>query len=701
MSALSMLRRGLLATPALGLSAAAAQTPTATATETITVQGSTTRPHLARHVGLGALGARSAFDTPFSLSVVSAQTVQKRQAADINDIFRAEPGVQENSNGGSTASGASFRVRGLNLDWTNGYRIDGFAIPYWFIDLPTANFGQFQLVRGASAFLYGFGAPGAVLDFQLKKPVDAPLLALEAGYRSDAVFRQSIDAGGPIGAGRVDTRFVAFNEVGNQVNGSYLHTVSLNGGFDARLTDKLHWHADAFWLSTLQAGMVNGVTVVPTLTRLTPISGRAELGAADSWKRNDLKHINTGFDLELGGGWHAELAYAYTHLDERFPSNAITFLDDRGDYLNRPFQMTRVFTYHQVRQTVSGHVMTGALHHDIVGGATWLYQLFDADANATYYRPYDYGNIHVARPVNTNAHAYNPRLYHYIDYTQISPFLSDSISWRRFSLLAGARYTDYRENDYATDGSGRRTAARRNHPLTPVVSLSWRPEQTVNIYFSFVQAMQSGTQAAATARNAYEVFAPMRSAQYELGLKVQKPRWTATVAAYRLDTIAAYVDATNTQRQGGSVRYQGIEAAGTVQATRALSVSASLTWLDARYGAGTPYDGRRAESTSPFEANLSMEYALPAIAGLGGLSVDGGFGTVAGGWLDPGNRFRLQPYLIGRIGVQHVSRLGRRRLILRAAIENLGNERYWVSRGALQLFPGAPRTATLAARVEF
>ncbi|MBO1359203.1 TonB-dependent siderophore receptor [Acetobacter sacchari] len=667
--------------------------------ESITVKADARRPHLAAHTPLGALGNRSEFDTPFSLSVVSAAKVEQIQAVDIADVFRAEPGVQQNSNGGSTASGASFRVRGLNLDWTNGYKIDGFAIPYWYIDLPMANFGQFQLFKGASGFLYGFGSPGAVMDFQLKKPVDTPKLALEAGYRSDAVFRQSLDAGGPLDhAGRVTTRLAIGNEVGNQYNGSFLRSTSVSGSIHVRLTDTLDWHGDAFYLNTLQKGMVNGVSVSSSLHYLSPISGRAELGAPDSWKTNDFKHFNTGFDWRFAPNWTARLTYAYTHLDERFPSNAITFLDNKGDYLNRPFQMTRVFTYHQAQETTEGTFKTGQLRHDVVAGITWLLQDFDADANAAYYPPNQYGNIYTTRPTATNGTAYNPRLYRYVDYTQVSPFWSDTVTWGKWSLLAGARYTDYIENDYATNGSGRRTAARQNNPVTPVVSLSYKPDAGINLYFSWVQAMQSGTQAAATAKNAYAVFAPMRSDQYEVGAKFQRNKWSGTIALYRMDTIASYVDSNNVQQQGGLVRYQGVEAAANVEATRDLQLSASLTYLDARYGSGTPYKGKQAESTSPFEANFSAIYTLRWVKGL---SVNGGLNYVSAAWLNPDNNFRMPSYIIGNVGAQYITRVQNHRLTFRASVQNIGNERYWVSRGSLQLFPGAPRTATVSARIDF
>jgi len=667
-------------------------------TEAITVNARPNHPHLAAHTGLGALGTRSEFDTPFAISTVSAAAAARVQAIDINDLFRTQPGVQENSNGGATASGASFRVRGLDLDWTNGYKIDGFSIPYWYIDLPIGNFQQFQLVKGASAFLYGFGSPGAVLDFQLKKPVDTRVASVEAGYRSDSAFRQSFDVGGPLDkSGHITARLTANNEVGKIYNQGWIRETSVSGALRDQITRNLAWHADAFYLNTLQDGMINGVTVSSKLTSLTPISGRLPLGSAESWKRNDFKHFNTGFDWDFADNWSTKVSYAYTHLDERFPSNGLTFLDNRGDYLNQPFQQTRVFGYHQAQDVTEGRFRTGALHHDVVAGVMWLYQRFDADANAGFTAPIQYGNIYTTRPTATNGTNYRPRLYHYVDYTQVAPFWSDTITWHKFSLLAGARYTDYIENDYATNGSGRRTAARRNNPVTPVVSLSYKPVPWINAYFSYIQAMQSGTQAAATARNAYQVFSPIRSDEYEIGVKMQRRRWTTTLAAYRLDTIAAYVDSNNVQQQGGDVRYQGIEAAGTFQAMRDLEISGSFTYLDARYGSGTPYAGRKVESTSPIEASFATYYTLPFARAV---TLNGGFTYASSGWLNPSNSFYLQSYLIGRIGTQYTTRIDGHRLTVRAALDNISNERYWVSRGALQLFPGAPRTVSLSARFE-
>lgn len=673
-----------------------APAPLQGATEAITVRTSRNAPHLARKVPLGALGNKSEFETPFSVSSISSARIEAMQANDINDVMRYEPGVQATSNGGSTASGSSVRVRGLNLDWTNGYKIDGMAIPYWYIDLPVANFDTIQVYKGASAFMYGFGSPGGVLDYRLKAPVENRKLTLEAGYRSDAVFRQMLDVGGSLdSAHRIQTRLSFGSEVGDQYNSSFVRNLSMSFTTNVRITDKLHWHFNSFYMNTLQKGMVNTVMTVPGLT-VTPVSGRTAFGAPSSWKTNDLKRFSTGLDWDFARNWTASLTYAYTHLDERFPASQLFFTSSNGDYKSQAYEMVRVLTYHQVDFTTQGHFNTGVLHHEVMVGLTWLQQNFDWDANVGAKLPFEYGNIYTDRPSLTSATDFHPRLYRYINYRQIAPFWSDTISWRQWSLMAGARYTAYSEDDFSKTGST--TGSHRNNPVTPIVSLSYRATPWLNAYFSWVQAVQTGGQAPQGTNNYGQVFSPIRSDQYELGVKVQRRTFSGTLALFRMDTGAAYTNAQNDYVQNGVSRYQGVEASASWLVTKDINLNASLAYLDARYvRAAAGYAGHQLEAVAPFQAAFNADYRIPVIKGL---SVNAGFNYVSRSWLDAANTVRMPSYIVGEVGAAYTTRVDSHTLTFRANVENIGNVRYWMSRGSYNLFPGAPRTVTLSARLD-
>ena len=95
----------------------------------------------------GALGQRSLLDTPFSVSAVTSELIQNRQAIDINDAFKADPVVTALSSGYS-GEASGIAARGLPIDLLNGYKMDGLSIPNWGSDLPLEPFSQIELLKG-------------------------------------------------------------------------------------------------------------------------------------------------------------------------------------------------------------------------------------------------------------------------------------------------------------------------------------------------------------------------------------------------------------------------------------------------------------------------------------------------------------------------------------------------------------------------
>ncbi|WP_233140549.1 TonB-dependent siderophore receptor [Acetobacter sp. DsW_063] len=680
-----------------------------TAGEAIVVSGAGVGARLHSPSNAGALGNRSILDTPFSITSVNAATIQSRQATDINAVFNVDPSITIANSGNGAASGSSFKIRGLSVDVLNGYKVDGLAIPYWSIDLPVENFESISAIKGASAFMYGFGAPGGVIDFEIKKPHGDKTLSLEAGYRSDAVFRQMIDAGGTIvDNGRLRYRFSFANEIGTLPNNAETRRDGFTLAFDGRITDNLHWDASLFYMKTLQENMINTLAISSNVTSMPSVSGRTQFGAEGSWKTNDMKIVTAGLRWDLNENWSSRLSYRYSSLDEDFPGTIMTLEDNSGNYKDNAFFIERAWWYNQIQEILQGHIMTGSLRHDIVAGVSWESQIYDTDANASSNVTVSTGNIFSDIPSFINANAsgltsylpsqhYHPRLYKYIDYEQTSPFISDTMTWRRWSLLAGARYTSYSENDYAATGS--QTAAHRNNPITPIFALTYKIDPGFNVYFSYVRAMQSGGQAPAGTLNYNQAFAPMESTNYEVGAKVARSNWSLTGALFRLDTDTAYTNAQNYYVEDGVARYQGAEIQGGMALTKRLTLSGGLTYLSARYLKAAPgYVGHHVEGTAPFQATAQLHWRVPHLEGL---SLDAYFRYVDSMYDGASNALSLPSYRVWDIGANYITPVGKHRLTLRAMIRNLGGERYWITYGNMDAFPGDPRTVSLSARLDF
>jgi len=104
-----------------------------TSLDSITVTGSH-QQDVETVVNNGALGSLSILETPFSITAVNADEVATLGAVNAPDVFDYDSSVKINNSG--VGSGNTFSVRGLALDRTNGYKVDGLAYPIWFQDMP-------------------------------------------------------------------------------------------------------------------------------------------------------------------------------------------------------------------------------------------------------------------------------------------------------------------------------------------------------------------------------------------------------------------------------------------------------------------------------------------------------------------------------------------------------------------------------------
>ncbi|HEY0269694.1 MAG TPA: TonB-dependent receptor plug domain-containing protein, partial [Sphingomonas sp.] len=192
----------------------------------ITVVGHNDKSTLARPVAAGILGSKSALDTPFTVSAVTADEIQNLQTKDINGVFQSDASITEINSSVAQASGASFRVRGVALDQLNSFKLDGLALPYWSIDLPIEQFDQIQLFKGATGFMYGFGSPAGVVNFVTRRPGDGLILNIDAGYRSDSLYSGHLDFSDRSADGRFGIRVNLQGESGTVYNGGYNYNYS-------------------------------------------------------------------------------------------------------------------------------------------------------------------------------------------------------------------------------------------------------------------------------------------------------------------------------------------------------------------------------------------------------------------------------------------------------------------------------------------
>jgi iron complex outermembrane receptor protein len=682
--------------------------PAAPQVHTVTVSGEREREgEKAR--SRGALGDRSDLDTPFATATVTAEQLEDRQVSSLAQVFAEDPSVS--AKGGTyTQSAHAISVRGLSLDFTNGFKIDGQPFQMYGVELPLETFESVQLLKGATGFLYGFSAPGGVINYVTKKPTEETTFSADVGYSSGSLLREHIDAGGRFGADkRFGYRANLVHEEGGTYNGVQLKRDAAALALDARLTKDITWSANLLYQERdLDGGAPTvNLQVYPTTSKLpSPVDGRTNYGAYDSTYYDSTMWLGTtGVDWQFAPDWKANVTYGHTYkrIDSSYETLYLT--NAAGGYSNRlnPFYRPTL-NYNSLSATVEGKFATGPLRHALVFGANrqTLSRTLNLQSSLSLFSAATVGNLYQPAPDLIDTSTVDRNTFYTIStWRHKSVFASDTIDFNeQWSLLAGARYVDYENLNYAA--SGARNSAYRKKPTSPTVALLYKPLTATTVYASYVEALEDGGTVGTTYANANDVLPPLKSRQAELGVKTDQAHWGASAALFRVRRGATYADYTSDPRgvftQGGELRYQGLEVNGHADVQRWLTLNGGVTWLDAKYRETSPaIVGNRVESTPRRQAVLGADIKVPQLAGLS-LHADASY--LGDQYVNSASAWTVPSVSLFNAGAAYRTRVDGHWVTLRLQVNNLAAHQYWYSTSSNSLQIGAPRTVSVNARFD-
>lgn len=674
--------------------------------QTVTVNGERERDQRGAR---GALGERSDLDTPFATATIGSRQIEDRQIATLGQVFADDASVS--AQGGTyTQAAHALNVRGLRLDFTNGFKIDGQPFQMFGVELPLETVESVQLLKGASGFLYGFAAPGGVINYITKKPTGETFVSADAGWSSASLKRAHLDAGGRFGQdGRFGYRANLAREEGGTYNGAELERQAASLALDARLTRDLNWSASFLYQERDIDGAVPTVSLqnYPVRTGLpAPVDGRKDFGAYESSYYNSTLWMGaTALDWRLSRDWKANLTYGHTVKRIDSANETLYLTSQAGDYSNRlaPFYRPNL-TYDALQASVEGKFATGPLRHHATFGVGYqtLERTLNPQSNLSLFGPGTVGNLYAAPPVLADTSTFDRSVFYKIsEWTHKSVFASDTIEFNdNWSVLLGARYVDYENLNWNAGGAP--TSSYRKKPVSPSAALLYKPTSTATFYTSYVEAMEDGGTVGTTYANANEVLAPLTSRQAELGLKVDGSGWGANAALFQVRRGAAYADYSSDPRgyytQGGELNYRGLELGFHADIDRWLKANGGVTWLDAEYKATSPaLVGNRVEGTPRFQAVLGLEARVPQMAGL---SLHANASYLGEQEANSANTIQVPSITLLNVGGAWRARVQDRDLTLRLQVNNLAGKDYWYSAGSNSLQIGAPRTVSFNARID-
>ncbi|MHC5310582.1 TonB-dependent siderophore receptor [Myroides sp. LJL116] len=154
--------------------------------------------YLTNSAVLGGKFSGTIKDIPQSISLVSAELMEDKQAFQLTDVISDLAGVTQAS------SYDEFVIRGFKSGYDTGYRlINGMRSAYGFGESyyrspMILNLESIEVLKGPTASLFGDIAPGGTINMITKKPLDEFKGNIQLAAGSFQTLRTTLDLGGPL-----------------------------------------------------------------------------------------------------------------------------------------------------------------------------------------------------------------------------------------------------------------------------------------------------------------------------------------------------------------------------------------------------------------------------------------------------------------------------------------------------------------------
>lgn len=265
----------------------------------------------ARDIVVTATGfERDRADSGHAIAQVTADDLERTQAATINDVLVTIPGVHV-AQRGAVGTQSSVFIRGGNSSQTlvmiDGVRVNDPSSPNGLFDfgaLTTGNIDQVEVLRGANSIIWGSQAIGGVVNIRNAAPGDALRVSARADYGTHDTFNAAANVSGT--AGRV-----ALSAGGSHYTTDGISAIKAGSERDGYRNTS----ANARALVTLTEGIALDLRGFYTKGRVNYDAQFAATPDTFSVSRDRRLTGYAGLNLELmDGRWQNRLAYTRTSI---------------------------------------------------------------------------------------------------------------------------------------------------------------------------------------------------------------------------------------------------------------------------------------------------------------------------------------------------------------------------------------------------
>ncbi len=712
MSSLLPHRRAVSMLPLLGVLACAAAPATAAEPQARSLDAVQVRSDYAPYRALTVTGATKTEaplrDLPISARVLDHSLLEDAGVTDLAGALDMASGITKANNLGGLWD--SYSIRGFTGDpnFSSDYMVNGFNASRGYNGLRDgANTQSVEVIKGPASALYGRGEPGGAVNIVTKKPLfDAQhSVDLSAG-RFDS-YRAALDSTGPL------SETVAYRvNLMHKDQHSFRDTVDSDATL---LAPSLLWMPTPDTTVSYELELLRIHT--PFDRGVTAIDGDANRLPASRFLGEpgdgDIDLHSTGHQVfavhGLNQTWSLQGGATYRDSGMRgFSTEPWTLQAD-----DRTLRRERRYRDYQGRDIAARAELLGTLG----SGKVSHHVLFGIDGNRFNDSRYQLRARSAATPYSIDVLA--PR-YGVAQPGRLAPitdtderqqvwgvYAQDQIDLgARWKALLGVRYDHYQQD--IANRLRATTQQASDGVISPRAGLTVHVDDTLSLYASAAAGFRPNSGVGANGQS----FAPEKSRSLETGLKYVQPGegLEATLAVFRIDkenVLSLDPADTSFSLPVGQMRSEGAELDLLGRLTPHLAASVGLAYTDsqvtrssaAAVGTGLA-EGRRFPNVPRFSGNAFVNYAQP-LSGTRSAAVGVGVSRTGErlGSVDSNTGFVLPAYTVWRL-VGHYDLSERLRLY--AKVENLTDRRYAAFSYSEQwVYPGAPRTWTVGARLRF
>lgn len=712
-------RAAALAVLAIGLGTSTAQAQTSTDTPslgTVTVRTSPSQ----EVPSISGFGDESLARTPLSVKTITQADLVSTHARRVNDVIGLDASASDAYN--AVGYWDYVSLRGFVLEPNQNHRRDGLPISAETA-LPLENRDRIELLKGTSGIQAGTSAPGGLVNHVTKRPTAQPLRTLRLEANQFGNMLAHVDLGG---------RFGADQTFGYRLNVAAEHMRSAAPGTQGErqlAALAMDWRLKPG--SLLEVELEHSRRNQPSVPGLS-LTGN-QLPAANPftnintqpWSQPGLMQGLTGsvrYEQAMQADWSWSVQAASQRLKANdflaypygcYDAGSDVYYADRycpnGDFDLYDFRsLDEQRKTQSLQWQVKGSVQAaGATHHLNAGVLRTRYTENgqpQADNNAAV----GTGNIYTLPALPADASYFDP----YTNRQERSTewFGYDRMVWSpTFSTWAGLRHSRVERDSVRTDGS--RATSYTQSFTTPWLAVAWQWQPDTMLFASTGRGVES---LVAPGRNRYtnanQALDPLKSKQWEMGFKQQRPngQWGATLFSITRpragDAGLCTVAGSCTLQMDGDAQHRGLELSAD-QKLGAWTLNGSAMWLHAqrRNGSIDPtLNGQRPTNVPKLVLRAGASYAVAQVPGLSlstRLSHEGRRNVLPDGSLSLPSWTRLDA------GLAYQTRSGGHVSTWRLGISNLLNRRYFQESpyqySHVYLFPAAPRTVNISLETSF